>query len=75
MSNMDSKNRRGTIQSQIQSQLAKIKKWQVEEMGNTCSICHGNNAETECCACGWWGRVPPKDKNHLKKVRNKGVKN
>ena len=39
-----------------------IKKWQVEVMGNKCTICHGNNVMAECSACGWWGRVEPKTK-------------
>ena len=43
----------------IREQLARIQKWQVEVMGNTCTICHGDNAETQCAACGWWGKVPP----------------
>lgn len=36
-----------------------IKKWQAEKMGNDCTICYGNNVQTECAACGWWGRVAP----------------
>jgi len=37
-----------------------IKQWQVETMGNTCSVCYGNNIYTACSACGWWGKVKPK---------------
>jgi len=44
---------------EIKELLEQIKKWQVEIMGNSCSICYGDNAQTECSACGWWGRVPP----------------
>ena len=39
--------------------LKDIQAWQVNVMGNTCTICYGNNAMTKCSACGWWGRVRP----------------
>lgn len=35
-----------------------VKQWQREE-GNTCSVCHQDNMQTECSACHWWGKVPP----------------
>lgn len=51
----------------IAEQLTRIQKWQVTEMGNTCSICYGNNAQVKCEACGWWGKVPPpKTKSKIK---------
>lgn len=55
----------------IAVQLAAIKKWQVEEMGNTCTICHGSNAYTMCDACGWWGRVPPETRGGVTTAASK----
>ncbi len=43
----------------MSERLENIRQWQVEKMGNTCTICHGRNANVKCEACGWWGRVPP----------------
>ena len=36
-----------------------VRDWQVQHMGNTCTICHGHNLNTQCDACGWWGKVVP----------------
>ena len=46
-------------EERMQELLDAIKEWQVKTMGNTCTICYGNNAMSECSACGWWGRVQP----------------
>lgn len=35
-----------------------LQKWQVNIMGNTCTVCYGNNASSKCSACGWHGDVP-----------------
>jgi len=35
-----------------------VQTWQ-KENGNNCSICHGNNLNTQCSACGFWGKVVP----------------
>lgn len=43
-------------------QLAAIQKWQVEEMGNDCQTCQGDNAVDQCSNCGWWGKCPPENK-------------
>jgi hypothetical protein len=37
----------------------RVKHWQQTVMGNTCTICHGNNVWTRCEACGFWGYVVP----------------
>ena len=48
-----------TIPMNLQKLRESIKKWQVEVMGNACTICYGDNVYSECSACGWWGKVQP----------------
>jgi hypothetical protein len=38
-----------------------VQNWQVNEMGNNCALCWGNNIRNQCIACGWWGKVNPND--------------
>ncbi len=42
-----------------------VKKWQVDVMGNNCTVCHGNNMHNQCNACGWYGKVNPDDPEGL----------
>lgn len=41
-----------------------VQLWQ-KDNGNTCSVCHANNIQTQCHACGWWGKVAPLHKIRL----------
>ena len=41
-----------------------VRLWQVVEMGNDCTICHGNNMVNRCGSCNWWGKVKPEVSNH-----------
>jgi hypothetical protein len=36
-----------------------VKNWQINVLGNNCTICHGNNINNVCDACGFWGKVIP----------------
>lgn len=36
-----------------------VKNWQINVLGNNCTICHGNNILDKCESCGFWGKVMP----------------
>ena len=55
----------------IGKQIKDIQKWQVEIMGNTCSVCHGDNTLSRCSACKFWGKVCPLEWEHSKFNRYK----
>ena len=45
---------------ELQTLRKEIKTWQVDVMGNTCTICYGDNVWDKCSVCGWWGKVQPR---------------